>query len=464
MRSVELTPVVVPEFGSPSGLPELPPAEYEARLAAARARMSEEGLDFLVVYGDREHAANVAFLTGYDPRFEETLLVIGRRGRPLLLVGNEGLAYSAISPLDLERSLYQTFSLLGQPRDRSKPLTALLADFGVGRRSRIGVAGWKYFDRRETSTPASWLETPAFIVDTLRELAGGQEFVTNATALLMDPEAGLRATNSADQLAYFECVATCCSQSVRDLLMGLRPGMTEFAAVQLMRLNGIPTACHPNLGSGPRLALGLMSPSGRVLQTGDPVLIGLGLQGALVARAGFLAHGPADLPAGAADYVEAVAKPYFAAAAAWWESLAIGASAGEIAETVIGLLKPAGLGPALNPGHLIHLDEWVHSPFWIGSPHRLRSGMALQCDIIPTPPAPYAPSNVEDGLALADEPLRAELARKHPTSWARIEQRRRFMTESLGLRLRPEVLPFSNWPAVLNPYLLEPGLALRMSS
>ena len=31
MRSVELAPVVVPEFGCPDGLPELPPAEYEAR-------------------------------------------------------------------------------------------------------------------------------------------------------------------------------------------------------------------------------------------------------------------------------------------------------------------------------------------------------------------------------------------------------------------------------------------------
>jgi hypothetical protein len=38
------------------------------------------------------------------------------------------------------------------------------------------------------------------------------------------------------------------------------------------------------------------------------------------------------------------------------------------------------------------------------------------------------------------------------------------MAESLGLRLRPEVLPFSNWPAVLNPYLLAPGLALRMAA
>ena len=39
--------------------------------AAARS-----SLDAFVVYGDREHAANVAYLSGYDPRFEETLLIL----------------------------------------------------------------------------------------------------------------------------------------------------------------------------------------------------------------------------------------------------------------------------------------------------------------------------------------------------------------------------------------------------
>jgi hypothetical protein len=37
--------------------------------------------------------------------------------------------------------------------------------------------------------------------------------------------------------------------------------------------------------------------------------------------------------------------------------------------------------------------------------------------------------------------------------WARIEARRAFMAESLGVRLHPDVLPFSNLPAYLPPFL-----------
>ncbi len=54
-------------------------------------------------------------------------------------------------------------------------------------------------------------------------------------------------------------------------------------------------------------------------------------------------------------------------------------------------------GIGLNPGHLIHLDEWVHSPVKKNSKMKLASGMALQCDIIPATGTPYFMSNIEDG-------------------------------------------------------------------
>ena len=60
-------------------------------------------------------------------------------------------------------------------------------------------------------------------------------------------------------------------------------------------------------------------------------------------------------------------------------------------------------GIFLNPGHQIHLDEWVNSPVWPGSPIELRSGMALQVDIIPATGTSYFTTNIEDGIALADE-------------------------------------------------------------
>ncbi|MER8954087.1 aminopeptidase P family N-terminal domain-containing protein [Mesorhizobium sp. M0833] len=96
VASVAQKTVSLPEFGEPTVMPLVLRATYEARIAALVARGGEAGFDAFVVYGDREHAANVAYLCGYDPRFEETLLVIVPDKPPKLLVGNEGWGYAEI--------------------------------------------------------------------------------------------------------------------------------------------------------------------------------------------------------------------------------------------------------------------------------------------------------------------------------------------------------------------------------
>ena len=63
-----------PDFGTPALPPDLTLSELRARLAAFRA--AGAGYEVLVVYGDREHAANIQWLTGFDPRFEETLPIV----------------------------------------------------------------------------------------------------------------------------------------------------------------------------------------------------------------------------------------------------------------------------------------------------------------------------------------------------------------------------------------------------
>ena len=117
-------------------------------------------------------------------------------------------------------------------------------------------------------------------------------------------------------------------------------------------------------------------------------------------------------------------------------------------------------GIFLNPGHQIHLDEWVNSPVAPGSRIELRSGMALQVDIIPATGTDYFTTNIEDGVALADETLRAAFEERYPAAWDRIHARRRFMGDALGIELHPDVLPFSNIPAWLPPFLLRPDRAM----
>ena len=459
---VELVEMVLPEFGLPSVEPTIPAATYEARIAAARQRASDAGYDVLMVYADREHFANMAYLTGFDPRFEEALLILTQGRTPTLLVGNEDLAYTAISPIELQPVLFQTFSLLSQPRSSSAPLTTILRDAGVGMTGskRVGIAGWKYFIPIETPMPDHWLEVPAYLVDTLRSM--GCE-VLNAGQIFMEPEHGLRAVNDVDQLASFEFAATYGSQGLRNVLFNIQPGMSEFEAFRLLAPIGLPLCYHPVLFSGERTALGLASPSSRVMQVGDPVFAALGYWGSNNARAGFLVKNEEMLPSNIHDYIGKLVVPYFRAIVDWYEHIGIGVTGGELFDIIDQHLGDPFFGVSLNPGHLIHLDEWVSSPIYRGSTQHLRSSMALQVDVIPATNTPYHTTNIEDGIALADEELRRAFEKKYQDAWGRIQQRRVFMHDILGIRLKPEVLPFSNIPAYLPPFWLSPQRAMRVA-
>jgi Xaa-Pro aminopeptidase len=455
-KAVELAEIGVPDFGLPADEPSLPPSAYPARLAAAADAAAAAGLDALVVYADREHFANLSYLTGFDPRFEEALLLLVPGRRPALLVGNEGVAYAAVVPGEVEVIRCQSLSLVNQPRSESATLGEILAGSGLG--GRVGVAGWKYFGPADGDGAADWIEAPAYLVGELSALGCTP---VNASGLFVRPGDGLRLVNDADQIACFEFAATHGSQAMRRLLAGVRPGMTEHQAFSLYAPIGLPHAYHPLVLSGERTALGLASASGRQLRRGDPMSAGFGYWGSNIARGGFLAGSAADLPTGAADYVARLVAPYFACACAWYETIGIGVTGGELYELVRRHLGDPFFGVHLNPGHFIHLDEWPSSPVCPDSPVELRSGMTLQLDIIPATGTVYHTSNIEDGVALADETLRAELAERYPDLWQRVGRRREFMARALGISLRPEVLPLSNLAGYLPPFWLAPDLAMR---
>ena len=445
-----------PAFGEPAVCPELAAARYPERIAALRDRMVGRGLDRLVVWADREHSAGMSFLTGFDPRFEEAILIVGPDGPPAILVGNECRAMAAAAPLPMRVILHQDLSLPGQPRDRSRPLAQVLHDEGIGGGSRVGVVGWKTYAERST------IEAPAFLIDELRRLTGAGGLVESASDLLIDPGDGLRVINDVDQLAILEWAATRTSNGVRRLLTGLRPGVTEREAVGLLEWDGTPLSCHLMLTAGPRASLGLLSPGDRPIERGDRFTVAFGIWGALNCRAGFVVEDAAGLPDGIGDYVERLVGPYFGAVAEWYETIRIGLPGGALQAIIDRRLGDPFFGIFLNPGHQIGLDEWVNSPIWAGSTIPLRSGMAFQVDIIPATGGPYFTTNIEDGIALADADLRAAFAEAYPGAWERIQARRTFMADVLGIRLHPEVLPFSNLPAYLPPFLLRPDRAMTM--
>ena len=452
--TARLARIDLPDFGMPEEEPLIPPSLYAMRLERLRERMRARRLDAVLVYADREHSANLSYLSGFDPRFEEALLLVGSEGEPLVLAGNECIGLARAAPLPMRARLYQELSLPGQPRDASPGLRELLADEGIGPGTRLGVVGWK-------QAPApDWFDVPAFIADVARAITGGA--VENATDMLIDPATGLRVVNEVEQLAAFEYAACQTSQGVRNVIFGLTEGMREREAVSLLGWTGAPLSCHLMLTAGDRARLGLLSPADRRIERGDPFTVAFGIWGALNCRAGFVVEGPHELPADIQDYIEVLVAPYFEAIAEWYAALHVGQEGGALQEIVDRRLGDPFFGIFLNPGHQIHLDEWVNTPVWPGSRVPLRSGAALQVDVIPATGTDYFTTNIEDGVALAGDPLREELADRYPGAWRRIQARREFMREEIGITLHADVLPLSNIPAYLPPFLLRPEMAMTL--
>ncbi|MEK1895053.1 MAG: M24 family metallopeptidase [Rhizobium sp.] len=445
--SIALAPVALPDFGSLGTHPQIPSATYAARADAA---LKAAGTDWLVVYADREHFGNIMHLSGFEPRFEEALLLLGPGRRRVIITGNESESYTAIAGLSgIEVLRAQTFSLMGQDRSQNPRLSDRLRDAGIKVGDSVGLVGWKYLSVDEDDESAQSFFVPHFIVNALGRSIGQSAQLIDATPVLMHPGTGHRAIVDVDQLAAFEWAAVRCSQALFRIVAGVRVGDTEFEAVGRLGYEGDPVNVHTMFASVSvgETIIGLRSPTARHLKKGDGVTTALGYWGALSSRAGLLT-----------DHDEAFltpAKAYFEALITWYETADIGVTGGDLFSAVTEKLKSAGLNSALNPGHLGSHEEWLHSPVRPGSIERLRSGMPFQVDVIPVPmPAGWA-LNCEDMVAFADAKLREEIRQHYPDMYARIAARRSFMKDKLGVVLSDNILPLSSTPLYLPPFWLQ---------
>ncbi|MER3553603.1 MAG: hypothetical protein C4331_04435 [Meiothermus sp.] len=450
MPKVSFVSLELPEIGVPSEVPEIPDAVYQERFRRLEAAREGAGLDALALYADREHAANLGWLTGFTPRFEEALwLQVGGR-TPVLLAGNECLSFAQTACiLEAEFELYQPFSLPGQDRSKSNDLPALLREAGLGKGLRIGLIGWK---------PMAELDIPYWIVGAVEEVTGHE--ATNATHLLMDSEHGLRALLEPEMVRFCEYAAALTSESIKNLVHRLKPGLSEREAAGYLNSYGLELSCHPMVNFAQVIPSGLRSPRNRRAERGSYAQMAMGVIGSLTCRAGRLLKRE-DAAGADEDGYLGIVENYLHAVRAWYGSLEVGTPAGNAVEAV-ARAKNDLWDLALNPGHLLHLDEWLNSPFYTGSTVPLRSGMAVQQDLIPVPRQGNAVVNLEDGILLADGELRERLETLDPAMMRRIAERRRLM-ERLGYALSEDVLPLSNLAGAFFPFLLEPGTVTQFN-
>jgi hypothetical protein len=443
----------------PDRMPALNDLQYQSRIDALRLRMDSERFDICLVYGDREHFANLHFFTGFDPRFEEALLIV-TAGKPVrILVGNECQAYVPVSPLwkvgQLRMDVFRPFSLEDQNREMPVSLGEILREEGCGPHSRVALVGSKTYAKESQS------DIPSYIVDAARDIAGAQNCL-NRSGWLVDSQSGLRTRLTAEDIAIFEINNVKASEAMRRMHFALRPGITDHQLLsETVHYDGSPLSCHMTCKTGPN-RISLASASGNIIERGHTWSANVAYWGSNVCRANWIAEGPSDLPVAAQDYLEAFVGPYFLAMAEWLESISVGAQCAPIYERMHELLPEDVFHVELNPGHHIGYDEWPSAPFYGGSKAVLQSGMVLQSDVIPSNKT-YFSTRMEDGYALADESLRTELRTKFPGCWDRMEARRRFMSQQLGIHLQDSVLPLSNCGGIIAPWGLRPEQVLIRS-
>jgi Xaa-Pro aminopeptidase len=459
---MELKNVVLPEFEAGS-YPAVTREEVEQRFRALHHAISLINVDYLLVYADREHCANISYLTGgYDSRFEESLLVVPEEGLPTLVTGNEGYSYADVSLLELKKALFQTFSLQGQVRDAKRFLADVLRDeCGILDTSKLGVVGLKTYEAGEVRYPEHTFDVPHYIIEELLQIVSPDQ-IRNVTDIMTDPEKGIRSVLTCDEIARAECMANYLSNQMKRAIYSLKIGMSEADCASTFEYKGIPFTYHPVVSFGTsRVMLGLSSPRFDVqLKEGDAVTIAFGVEGANLARTGFAVGSAAGFTGPRADIVEDFYFPYFEAMSKWYESLEVGHRSHRTYEAVMALLSDERFGVNLNPGHEIHIEEWIHSVFRNDVDHLLRSGMAFQCDIIAFPGEPMVGVHVEDPVVIADAELRRQVAGKYPGCWGRIRKRQHFMREVLGIATRDDTLPLSNLQGVLFPFFLDPAFAV----
>ena len=427
-------------------------ATMQERKNKILTRMQDEGFDALIIYADKEHGGNFEYLTGFIPRFEEGLLVVKQTGEATLILGNENLKMANYSRIPATLKHCPLFSLPNQPMDHERPLEEIFTETGLNTISKIGLVGWKMFTSA-TANNKHLFDIPWFIVDAVKNCIASSTVLENAAHLFIRGDRGARITNNENEIAHYEYGANLASNCILDAMNAVEPGLRETELGALLAAEGQYQTVVTIAASGQRFEKANFYPSYKTLERGQPLSMTTGFKGGLSSRTGFVIADESELPDNQKDYLERVAKPYFAAVATWLENIKIGMRGGEMYDLIENVLSKEKYGWHLNPGHLSADEEWMSSPIYKNSAETLKSGMIMQIDIIPSVPG-YTGVSAEESIALAYEALMQKIQEFYPELWTRITARREYIRTVLNIQLADDVIPLSNTVAYLRPFLL----------
>lgn len=419
--------------------------------------MKKTGLSSIIIYADKEHGGNFEYLTGFIPRFEEALQILNVNGTSTLVLGNENYNKAKYSLLKSEGILCPLFSLPNQPMGDFKPVEHYLEQVNIDTSKKVGLVDWKLLSNDYGDFHKS-TSIPSFIVEGIQKIVPNEKIV-NATQIFIHPDNGARVTNNANEMARYEYGASLASDSVLEALNHLKEGVTELEIGDILQKDGQ----YPNVVSisafGPRFEHANLYPRDNELNLGDSVALTVSYKGGLTSRSGFAVNSYEELNQYAEGYLENMVIPYFKAYVYWLSNVKIGLNGGEFYNSFNEFYPQSKYGWELNPGHLTADEEWLSSPFFEGSVAEVKSGMIFAVDFIPNIKG-YNGVSAESTVAIADHNLRKDIKLQYPDLWERIQNRKKYIKENIGIELSEELLPLSSLLGYYRPFFLNSREAL----
>ena len=421
-------------------------------------KMTQDNFDCLIIYADLEHGSNFEYLTGFLPRFEEALLVLHKDSKAYLVLGNENLNKADKARLKAEAVHMPHLSLPNQPMNTQETVEEILSQCDLEHTQKIGLVGWKNFTSAKENN-YQLFDVPHFLVHAVQSLCPEAK-LENATRLFIG-ENGVRTTNNANEFAHYEFGAALAGRCMLNAMNQIELGKSEMEVARELSDLGQAHNVVTIMATGERFVKANIYPNDKVIKKGDKLSLTTGYKGGLQSRGGYAVSQVSDLPDEEKDYLSAIVKPYFNAVKTWLETIKIGIQGQELYNKIEEVLPQEKYGWTLNPGHLSADEEWMSSPVYPQSTESIESGMLFQIDIIPSVSG-YGGVSCESGIFLADAQLRQEIKEAYPDIWGRVQERRAYIQNELGITLRDEILPTSSATAYLRPFMLDKASAFTV--
>lgn len=246
----------------------IPKSEFIRRIDRIQARLEEQRLDALMVYGDEYRKENLRYVSNFWPIFERGACFIPRKGAPILAGAPEGEKYAREMSVWQDIRNVKQFACVSVPEEIDYPLATfsslreIVSEVLAGGK-RLGVVGL--------------MDMPAPILERVRDAAPGAEIVDGVKILTE-----MRLIKSAAEIGCLREAGRQACAGYTELLKHAVPGRTEReaagAAEGAARSAGAEAITFMVFGSGERANTIIGRSADKVIRDGDMVMAAMAVQ------------------------------------------------------------------------------------------------------------------------------------------------------------------------------------------